>query len=238
MRNKVYIVRPSYDYTLMMKDVGWEVVDHLSEADLIIFTGGEDVTPSLYGEERHRTTGCNPLRDKDEAQIFHSAVANAIPMAGICRGGQFLNVMNGGKMYQDVNHHAIGGVHPATIPGIGTVYVTSTHHQQMRVNHDVEHVVLMTANLSTRREHMSKVNTIAIQQSELPLGNDMEAIYYPGTMSLCYQPHPEFNASRIKDTRDVFFFFLRNFPMAEANFKEASEFLSKVSSLSDSITKE
>jgi hypothetical protein len=120
-----------------------------------------------------------------------------VPMVGICRGGQFLNVMNGGRMFQDVNNHAIGHMHKATILESGVVVdVTSTHHQMMRPNRD-KGIVLMEANpkLATKKEYMA-YNEGGAQPDgwavyNAPEEDDIESVFYPDTLSLCYQPHPE-----------------------------------------------
>jgi len=117
-------------YTEMFKDQGWFPTNKISSANLIQFTGGEDVTPALYNELPHSRTNSNPQRDKKEAIIFHIAKARGIPMAGICRGGQFLNVMCGGSLWQDVDGHGIQGTHKAKCEITGQILdVTSTHHQ-------------------------------------------------------------------------------------------------------------
>src|SRR5690554_3184603 len=101
------------DVTDMFINRGHKVVQTAEEADLVCFIGGEDVQPSLYGEHDHPSTHTNPARDEMEEKLFHYCLNEGIPMAGICRGAQFLNVMNGGKLYQDVDNHATGNTHLA-----------------------------------------------------------------------------------------------------------------------------
>ena len=110
---KVYVVGPDYSIRNMFLRAGWTISTNIDETvNLIQFTGGEDVDPSYYKETKHPRTYSNPRRDAVEAAIFHEWKGK-VAMAGICRGGQFLNVMNGGRMWQDVNNHAIGGTHEA-----------------------------------------------------------------------------------------------------------------------------
>lgn len=228
MTKKVWIVGgyTSGAYGSMFKGEGWEVVADIDDADLVQFTGGEDVTPALYDEPRHPRTGNNSHRDNEEAKIYHYCLANGIPMAGICRGGQFLNVMNGGKMYQDVDNHAIGETHPAFVLGhVGWVKVTSTHHQMMRVNLRAEHLILMTAKESTYREHMGS-SGIVLKETNFKgkYDDDVESVYYPNTLSLCYQPHPEFFGKHVKECRAVYFHLLNNYLMNELNIEKAVKF--------------
>jgi putative glutamine amidotransferase len=72
--------------------------------DGFLFTGGHDVDPKLYGQEKTELCGeiCE-VRDKMETYIFREAVLNQNkPALGICRGIQFFNVLLGGTLYQDI----------------------------------------------------------------------------------------------------------------------------------------
>ncbi len=178
---KVYIVGGDHLIEQMYLRNGWEVVSNEADADLLQFTGGEDVSPSLYREEKHPATHMNPARDDYESHVYHQN-AGKVPMVGICRGGQFLNVMSGGRMWQHVNKH--GGTHEAIDVDTGDSYtVTSTHHQMIRPAEDG--LVLLTANLSTRKETATELEQGKMQP-------DIEAVYYNKTNALCYQPHPEY----------------------------------------------
>ncbi len=129
---RVFVVGGGFDYIKMFKDAGFKGARSVDDADVICFTGGEDVDPSLYGEKCLAGTNYNVRRDEYDADIYGQAVALKKPMVGICRGGQFLNVMEGGKMWQDVNNHA-GRIHDVVDIKSGKVVegMTSTHHQQM-----------------------------------------------------------------------------------------------------------
>lgn len=181
----VYVVGGGYAYERMFKQAGYALATSMQEADLLCFTGGADVSPELYGEENVGSY-CSPERDKYEEQVFDWAYSKDIPMVGICRGGQFLNVMNGGKMWQDVNNHAISGTHKAMCKYWGEIMVSSTHHQMMRAGNDGE--VLVSAELSTYK--LSDIGVWSGAPAKAN-GRDTEVVYYGDTKSLCYQPHPE-----------------------------------------------
>jgi len=66
----------------------------------VVFTGGADVSPFMYGEKKLSVTCNDEHRDEQEKLFFERYTK--VPKVGICRGGQFLNVMNGGKMWQHV----------------------------------------------------------------------------------------------------------------------------------------
>ncbi len=95
---------------------------------LVCFTGGEDVSPNLYGHE-NLGSGCSKARDEREVLIFEQAKKHKVPMTGICRGSQFLNVMCGGTMVQNLTASHGGAQHQCeTIDG-KEFRVTSSHHQ-------------------------------------------------------------------------------------------------------------
>jgi gamma-glutamyl-gamma-aminobutyrate hydrolase PuuD len=83
---KVYIECSSHAYMALFAALGHNIVRSELEADLVVFTGGEDVTPSFYGDKKHSYTGNSPERDEREAQLFNRCVERNIPMVGICRG--------------------------------------------------------------------------------------------------------------------------------------------------------
>lgn len=76
--------------------------------DGLLFPGGVDVAPHLYGQEPHPQLGhVDAALDRTELLLARLALAGCIPVLGICRGIQLLNVAAGGSLYQDI---------PAQIP--------------------------------------------------------------------------------------------------------------------------
>lgn len=201
---KVFIVDGDRDYKAMFRRFGWAIVDRIKDADLVQFTGGADVSPIMYGESRHPYTCANPQRDQYEAAVFATARKMKMPMAGICRGGQFLNVMSGGKMWQHVDKHNITGEHEAYDALTNSVVrVSSTHHQMMRPSNKAE--ILMTARRSTKKERIGDTGNVLTIYSD---DRDVEACFYGETESICYQPHPEFGGDSLDACRLVFFNYL------------------------------
>ncbi|MCF6365465.1 MAG: gamma-glutamyl-gamma-aminobutyrate hydrolase family protein [Bacteroidales bacterium] len=76
----------------------------LHKADGIIISGGEDVNPALYGKENelNRCGSINSHRDSLEQMMIRYAVNRKIPLLGICRGLQILNVTQGGSLIIDI----------------------------------------------------------------------------------------------------------------------------------------
>ena len=76
----------------------------LNVIDALIMTGGEDIAPLEYfGEEPHPNLGdVVPERDAFDMKLIKKAVEKGIPVLGICRGVQVMNVAFGGTLYQDI----------------------------------------------------------------------------------------------------------------------------------------
>ncbi|WP_432402515.1 gamma-glutamyl-gamma-aminobutyrate hydrolase family protein [Wukongibacter sp. M2B1] len=78
--------------------------EYLETIDGIIFSGGDDISPLSYGENpiRHVQTICQE-RDEFEIEFFLEALKLNMPILGVCRGMQLMNVGLGGNLYQDIN---------------------------------------------------------------------------------------------------------------------------------------
>lgn len=67
----------------------------------ILFSGGADIDPSVYGQEAHpATTGTRPDRDRGELALLRAALERDVPVLAVCRGFQLLNVARGGDLQQ------------------------------------------------------------------------------------------------------------------------------------------
>jgi putative glutamine amidotransferase len=114
----------------------------------LILTGGPDVDPSLYGQERHpETDEPRTTRDSWEWELAHEAMRRDIPLLGICRGLQLLNVALGGGLIQhlpdvvgsdghrpvvgEFTIHSVSTAPGSRIAGImgGEASIPSHHHQ-------------------------------------------------------------------------------------------------------------
>lgn len=203
---RVYIVGtafrgPTEECFTSRPDNEFTITRDMEEADIFVFTGGEDIYPGLYGEKVLPVTHYNTARDRMEVEAYH-AMPKDKPKLGICRGAQLLNVMNGGKMWQHVSHHN-GGTHQVevSVPHLfkDKKYISnSIHHQQMIPT--VGAVVLAAAYES---DHKLKAN----KEMKGSFFMDPEVVWYPETKSFCFQAHPEFGHV---ETHEAFFTFLEH----------------------------
>lgn len=80
-----------------------EARDALNNVQALVMTGGEDINPALYGEEKSEK--CEKIdfeRDVSDTNYILAALESDMPLLAICRGMQLLNVLLGGTLYQDL----------------------------------------------------------------------------------------------------------------------------------------
>lgn len=124
------------------EDGNEELLDAL---DGLVFSGGSDLSPDLYGAEADpETKGTNPVRDRGELALLAAALERDLPVLAICRGVEVLNVLRGGDIVQHLpdvvgneSHREVPGtfsdhpvrVDPASRLGEVAGAVKSSHHQ-------------------------------------------------------------------------------------------------------------
>ena len=87
----------------MFSKMGFHITPKLDKADIVVFGGGSDVNPILYGEDPLPGTIYDDQRDAWCMNLWRNSEDKL--KIGICRGGQFLNVKNGGKLWQHEDQH-------------------------------------------------------------------------------------------------------------------------------------
>lgn len=123
---------------------------YMSMCNGFLFSGGGDMDPHYWGEMPEWRLGeINPLRDSFEYKLAHKILGSSLPVLGICRGCQLLNVAMGGTLIQDINSrlahqqkaprdyafHAIvieEGSILAKILKTNNIRVNSFHHQAIK----------------------------------------------------------------------------------------------------------
>ncbi len=186
---KILVVNgPSYASAVKaLGDISYKPSDLLDKTNnfkLVMFTGGEDITPSYYGETSpHSMCYNSERRDRMEAEILGIARSLDIRCIGICRGSQFLNVMAGGKMYHDVSNHA-GSTHSMTTARNEELMVNSLHHQMIIPAKD-SHLVGWSTKRRSLRYYGDKDALVDGPEKE------PEVLLFPGIESAGAQYHPE-----------------------------------------------
>lgn len=156
-----------------------------------IFWGGADVSPVLYKRDVSNKCGGTDIdNDLSQAEIMMNNIDNGIPIIGICRGAQLLNVVNGGILVQHIEGHT----NPHTVSircdikgykkDITCDKVSSTHHQMM-IPHESGIILGTDTKRINKGVHWDNVNDPHLYNTGI------EVVYYPETNCLCIQPHPE-----------------------------------------------
>jgi putative glutamine amidotransferase len=90
----------------------------LELVDGLLLAGGADVDPAAYGARPHpETAGSRPERDRFELALTHAALERDLPVLGICRGMEVLNVACGGTLVQHLPDHLDGARRHRHTPG-------------------------------------------------------------------------------------------------------------------------
>ena len=180
----------------------------LSRVDGLLLTGGVDIAPEKYGEEKLPCCGAiTPLRDDMELPLCRLAVEMNMPVLAICRGHQVLNCALGGTLYQD----------------IAAQYGTALKHPRHDAPREPVHTV--KAAESSLLEHITGMKTLQVNsrhhQAVKGLGQGLiatgwaedgliEAIEMPGKkFVLGVQWHPESLADRRSEALAIFQGFVR-----------------------------
>ncbi len=161
--------------------------EYIHRIDGLLLTGGGDISPLLYGENPIKELDCFSLeRDEFEIRLFKRALEKDIPVLGICRGLQVMNVALGGTLYQDVFSqidNALGHF-PKELPvdelyhsvqierhshlhrifGQDEIHVNSHHHQSVKETAtDFKVTALSSDGIIEGIEHTRKDFAVAVQ---------------------------------------------------------------------------
>jgi putative glutamine amidotransferase len=141
-RNRSFIAR----YRPALERAGAEVVEVYpgdpvpDDFDGLLLAGGGDIDPSRYGSENEGSVGIDEVRDEQELALARLAIERDLPVLGICRGLQILNVAHGGSLVQHIETHRAPPdnrehrvVHELT-PLPGSRVAASTDGEPLKVN--------------------------------------------------------------------------------------------------------
>lgn len=177
--------------------------------DGFLFTGGHDVSPSVYNAQDNGKCVCCPERDRMEALLFDHVYAADKPAFGICRGIQFINSYTGGTLYQDlpserpskVEHHQEP---PYDIPV----------HQVAIIKDTPLYSLLESETLAVNSYHHQAVKDLSPRLSVMAVSEDglVEAVYAPDKKYIwAVQWHPEFSYESDETSLKIFKAFVESF---------------------------
>lgn len=167
----------------------------VAKLDVLVMTGGEDFDPAFYGEKRSPELGTvNAPRDDFDIRLLNAARRRRLPVVGICRGCQLLNIAFGGSLWQDL---------PSEYPAEGVQHRNVYH--RIAVDPDSRLAgVLGTTNIVVNSMHHQAVKRLArgfkiVAKSPEGVVEAIEGTEYP---AIGFQFHPE--KLLCKDKEEVF----------------------------------
>ncbi len=175
--------------------------------DGFLFTGGQDVSPVLYGmKDATGTIVASPERDKMETLLLSKALQADKAVLGICRGLQFINVFLGGTLWQDLPSQ-----HPSEIAHRqGKPYGVPSH--QVQLSGDLQ-TLLGKDILEVNTLHHQAVKDLAKGLTAMAIAPDgiVEAVQMLGKRFVwAVQWHPEYLFRTDKDSLAIFSCFVEH----------------------------
>lgn len=180
-----------------------EVEKLVQMVDGILITGGQDVSPTLYGEEASEKLGelC-PMRDTMESLVLECADSLDKPVLGICRGLQFINAFYGGTLYQDLPSQ-----HPSDISHRQQPPYDAPSHNVDLVEGEPLQKLLSVSKLPVNSCHHQAIKDLAPSLRSMAVSEDglVEAVYNPeSSFFWAVQWHPEFMHKVDEPSRAIF----------------------------------
>jgi putative glutamine amidotransferase len=180
--------------------------------DGVFLTGGVDVDPDSYREQRHPLCGkTDPPRDWTEMQLVRWAIRDGKPVLGVCRGIQVINVAAGGTLYQDVQAQVEGAIKHDYFPTNG-VYTRDQLVHKVRVDPRSRlGGILGTPETDVNSMHHQAVKDLApgLVSSAFAPDGIIEGIEGGnGQYLVAVQWHPEELADKMTSMRQLFTSFL------------------------------
>lgn len=179
-----------------------EIDQILAMVDGILLTGGQDVSPELYGEAPALTGEVCEMRDAMEQLLLKKAMVLDKPVLGICRGIQFINVALGGSLYQDIPSQ-----HPSAVEHHQSPPYDKPSHAVTLVQGSPLQSLLGQQKLLVNSYHHQAVRRLADGLEVMARSEDdlVEAVWKPDQKFLwAVQWHPEFSFRTEESSRRIF----------------------------------
>lgn len=197
---------------VMLPTVNDDIDSLLDRLDGVIITGGGDIDPAKFGQDKHETTDeIDAERDAFELALVKAAQTRDMPVFGICRGLQILNVSMGGTLVQDVD---------SLVPDAAQhrQQKESLHHEERPQSaqlapgdHPLREIV-DTDTLEINTFHHQGIDELATGLRALATTDDgvIEAVHAPDmTFGLAVQWHPELLHHRYDEHAAIFRAFVQ-----------------------------
>lgn len=179
----------------------------VAQLDGIVLTGGEDIDPAYYGQKPHaQLEEVNKTRDAADLMILKLATDRNVPVLGVCRGLQLMNVAFGGTLHQDLPSQ-----HPSTTVHRQSGDDVTAFHAVSVVPHTQLAQLLGTGELQVNSTHHQAIDSLAPTFRATAWSNDsiVEAIEaYPVRPLMAVQFHPEIRTAQGDATQRKLFEFL------------------------------
>ncbi len=181
----------------------------LSQIDGILFTGGSDLDPQLYGELPSYGLGpVQPRRDQHEINLAKRALYETdLPILGICRGMQLLNVVTGGTLFQDLKQDKPEGMNH----GLSTSPKAHPVHPVAITKDSLFHHVFESETIGVNSYHHQAIRQIGEGFEATMVAPDglIEGIEWKGDRFVCaVQWHPEMMATSVPQIASLFNAFI------------------------------
>ena len=194
---------------LPLMDNTSDILEITDICDGFLFTGGQDIAPSLYGEEKLPLCGeCSPERDIMEKLILDEALKRDKPVLGICRGIQFINAYLGGTLWQDIPTQFSDKLTHCQKPP----YDVPVHNVEI-VKDTPLHTLLKKDSISVNSYHHQGIRELSSKLKCMAASPDglIEAVYAPDKRFVwAVQWHPEFFYEKDENSRLILAEFVRN----------------------------
>ncbi|MEK5231272.1 gamma-glutamyl-gamma-aminobutyrate hydrolase family protein [Lysinibacillus sp. FSL K6-0232] len=169
-----------------------DVAEILALTDGLLLSGGHDIHPFLFGEDPSPNIGkVHPARDAVEVALIEEAITRKMPIFGICRGLQILNVALGGTLYQDIDSDYAGT--KLLQHAQQSDRMVATHYVQIAANNLLMDIIGQEK-IAVNSLHHQAVKILADNCQAAALSSDgiVEAMVYKELpFCLAVQWHPE-----------------------------------------------
>ncbi len=165
-----------------------KAAEYIDLVDGLVLSGGTDISPEFYGGQPEENLEIVPERDRWEIELFKIAWKRDLPVFGICRGMQLMNVALGGSLYRDINKELEKQL--AHQPE-NEDYI---HHRVNIVEGSRLHKILCSEEIEVNSHHHQAIKKLAslLRPAAVSEGGVVEAVEAPAKkFILGVQWHPE-----------------------------------------------